>query len=468
VRESGPPVLIGARGRIQINQNYFVARFCLEHLVLFEQDEGRFYLYSETDGAWHKVSQDVIKELLRFDWKKLAPKFGGARLLIMGNDVLFNALTSGVRSFSGRTGVFKRLPLGLLHVDNGMLKIRSDGTCELLHFDPQFHSRNPIPLSFNPAAESPRFRKMLDQQLGPDDADLFIRWCGSVLLEGNHAQRLVLIEGVQHSSKTTLINILEGIVGLHNSTALRTSHLDDRFEIGRFAGKTLLTAKDVRGDFLQHPSAQVIKRLVGNDYIPGEIKHAMGDIPVRGDFGVAVTCNETLLVRLRGENDVGAWRRRIIRFEFKRMVPVSDRIDHYDEVLLREEGEGILALIVQGAIAHLKELEKQGDFTLSASQKERVDSLLTQSQSLRFFVRDEIYANPESDLTTDEIISAYVDYCREKQWRPMPGKQVELQLRDLMMEFHDSNLGANITRNGKRARGYPDAALRQPKSHEEE
>ena len=37
----------------------------------------------------------------------------------------------------------------------------------------------------------------------------------------------------------------------------------------------------------------------------------------------------------------------------------------------------------------------------------------------------------------------------------MPGKQVELQLRDLMMEFHDSNLGANITRNGKRARGYP-------------
>ena len=84
------------------------------------------------------------------------------------------------------------------------------------------------------------------------------------------------------------------------------------------------------------------------------------------------------------------------------MVPVSDRIDHYDEVLLREEGEGILALIVQGAIAHLKGLEKQGDFTLSASQKERVDSLLTQSQSLRFFVRDEIYANPESDLTTDE------------------------------------------------------------------
>jgi hypothetical protein len=50
----------------------------------------------------------------------------------------------------------------------------------------------------------------------------------------------------------------------------------------------------------------------------------------------------------------------------------------------------------------------------------------------------------------------------------MPGKQVELQLRDLMMEFHDSNLGANITRNGKRARGYPGAALRQPKSHEEE
>jgi phage/plasmid-associated DNA primase len=166
----------------------------------------------------------------------------------------------------------------------------------------------------------------------------------------------------------------------------------------------------------------------------------MGDIPVRGDFGVAITCNETLLVRLRGENDVGAWRRRIIRFEFKREVPASDRVDHYDEVLLDEDGEGIFGLFVQGAIAHLKELEKQGDFTLSAGQKARVDSLLTESQSLRFFVRDEICTDPESDLATDEIVSAYVDYCREKEWRPMPGKQVELQLRDLMIEFHDSNL----------------------------
>jgi hypothetical protein len=48
----------------------------------------------------------------------------------------------------------------------------------------------------------------------------------------------------------------------------------------------------------------------------------------------------------------------------------------------------------------------------------------------------------------------------------MPGKTVEKELPDLMMEFHNSRLGTNIqrpnedpTKEPKRVRGYPNVAL---------
>ena len=68
----------------------------------------------------------------------------------------------------------------------------------------------------------------------------------------------------------------------------------------------------------------------------------------------------------------------------------KNRIDHLDELLLREEGEGILLLAIQGAIKHLWELKNGGDFVLTETQQNRVDKLLNESQSVRFFVQDHI------------------------------------------------------------------------------
>ena len=88
----------------------------------------------------------------------------------------------------------------------------------------------------------------------------------------------------------------------------------------------------------------MIKKLTGHDYIPGEVKGVMKEADVVGDFAMVITCNETLLVRLYGENDVSAWRRRLLLVNFPTPIEAAKRIDNYDDLLIAEEAEGILAL----------------------------------------------------------------------------------------------------------------------------
>jgi phage/plasmid-associated DNA primase len=147
---------------------------------------------------------------------------------------------------------------------------------------------------------------MLLYPLDNDDADLLMRIIGSCLLEGNHAERFAILEGEPQSSKTTIVNIVEGIIGRQNAGELRTHLLEERFEIGRLVGKTLLTARDVAGNFMQHRSSYVLKRLVGHDHVEGEIKGSMQSFKITGDYAVLITSNETLLVWLRGKTDMKA------------------------------------------------------------------------------------------------------------------------------------------------------------------
>ena len=100
--------------------------------------------------------------------------------------------------------------------------------------------------------------------------------------------------------KSTLVRILEAIVG-QNVCQLRTDLLAERFETSRFIGKTLLAGKDVSGNFLHSRGAHVLKALVGDDQLSGELKGLNAAPPILGQFDVAITCNSHLRLKLDGD-----------------------------------------------------------------------------------------------------------------------------------------------------------------------
>jgi phage/plasmid-associated DNA primase len=173
-----------------------------------------------------------------------------------------------------------------------------------------------------------------------------------------------------------------------------------------------------------------------------------------------------LLVRLQGEYDVTAWDRRLLQINFPRSIRQEDRIPNYDSVLLAEEAQGILTCIIEGAKAHLAELEECGDFILSAEQKQRLDQLLTESEALRFFVEEAIMRKAGHDLETIDITQAFMDFCDEREWAVLTTRQIELRLRDLMLEIHRSAWVNKTRRDGddeakpRGGRGYKDVAFK--------
>ena len=456
LRESyGDPYLEGKKEGAKLNQGYFAGRFTTEHVVLHEAAERCFYSYEAGTGLWRQQSVDSIKKKFSDDYHRLAMQWKKPELLPMRTNALLNAFADLLRGEVEQRGCFDNRGR-VIHVANGMMHLDCDPP-ELRVFGKEYFSRNQCPIAFDESADCPRFRnELLASALDPEDVSLIQRWAGLCLLGRNLTQRLMLFTGSAGGGKSTLVSIIENVIGRCNIAELRTNLLLDRFELFSFVGKTLLTGKDVPADFLSTAGATVIKKLCGGDLVDAEGKGQNRRVQMKGEFNIAITCNSRLRVRLEG--DTGAWRRRILMVNYERPKPAKPVRD-FDRLLIDDEGPGILNWMIEGAVAHLRELDECGDFVLTPRQIARVDALLSESDSVRYFVRHGLAEADGGDVTTDELVSAYVDFCDGRGWDALSRRAVENQLADLMLERFRASKRNDIKREGKSQKGFAGVAI---------
>lgn len=456
VSKYGEPLWKDSRGGDALNQCYFAGRYAAEHVVLHEPAERQFYEYENGTGLWTLKTGDGIKKALSDDFHRLTVQWQKPEIIRHRTNGLLTALADLLRGEVERAGVFDERQR-VIHVANGMLHLDCNPP-ELRRFSRSYYSRNQCPIRFDEQADCPRFKaELLGAALDADDASLVQRWAGLCLLGYNRTQRLMLITGTPGGGKSTLIGIIERIIGRRNIAELRTNLLLDRFELFSFVGKTLLTGKDVPADFLSSAGATVIKKLCGGDLIDAEGKSLNSRVQMKGVFNIAITANSRLRVRLEG--DTGAWSRRILSINYDRPKPANP-IRDFEDVLLEQEGPGILNWMIEGAIAHLVELDKCGDFILTDRQKARVEALLCESDSVRFFVRNALVEDDGGTVTSDELVRAYADFCDGRGWDALARRTVENQLPDLMLERFRAAKRNDIKRDGKSHKGFAGVALK--------
>jgi phage/plasmid-associated DNA primase len=185
--------------------------------------------------------------------------------------------------------------------------------------------------------------------------------------------------------------------------------------------------------------------MVGGDPMDAERKNSNASFPFPGDLNVLITSNSRLLVKLEG--DVGAWQRRLVIIEFFGTGPAK-RIDQFHEILLREEGPGILNWALDGLLKYEQDHREKGDIVLSDNQKARVAGLLNESDGLRTFLEVELVLRKDASLTDDEITKAFAEYARAKQWRLLKGSVINKQIQDLMMELYGISKSHDLKRKG--------------------
>lgn len=450
IQSYGPPHYPTKRNPVGIlNEKFWAAFYASLNEVLYENRENQCYQFT---GKIHLPwSEHLIMDQISNDIMTAAQNWPGYdRLAELRN----NRHTAGVfRYLKGmvqQEGIFdRRKPY--IHVNNGVIDL-SSGSPKLVGFSPKLVSRNLVPIDYVPGAKCPKFVAELLAPLPDVDRALLQKLFGMFLCGNNFLQKIVILQGAAESGKSQLAIVARELIGDYNCAELRVAHLDDRFEIGRLLGKLLLIGADVSGDFLMHPSAYKLKGLTGGDLLGGERKNSNALFTLFGFFCVLITCNSRLITRIDG--DRGAWLRRLILFLYDQRTHLKN-IPNFGHKLVQNEGSGILNWALEGLLGLNAEVAKHGDIILTKEQKQRTEALLDESEGLRHFASNCIKANPQKDLTTDEIVEKYALYCADpcRGWI-VNTYLVQRQLPNIMLQIFKTVSNHNLTRNGKKARGY--------------
>jgi P4 family phage/plasmid primase-like protien len=462
IERHGLPLYEGGDGRPGIlNEPFFAGLYAAENHVLFESRERRFYHYRETDGLYHPFSEHQLLNRLEERLLVAARSWSGCENLELFRGARqLGVIIAHLKGRVEREDAFNA-NRDLIHVANGVLDLNG-GTIRLRPFSSDLLSRNGIPIAYDPKATCPQFENKLLALIEPEDRQLLLKFFGQFLSGHNSVQRLLILEGLPETGKSTTAEIAKLLIGPRNCAELRTKHLEGRFEIGRLLGRTLVIGADVPVWFLNQEASYRLKSIVGGDLLDAEKKCSNVYFTMVGEFNVLLTANARLRIRLDG--DRGAWERRltIIHYGMPRTGP---RIDNFGQKLIREEGSGILNLALEGLQKLRAELKECGDIALSEAQRRRVKSFLDESDGLRLFLMANMQTEAGCNLTTQEIVERFATYCSEHGWG-MSSTIAERQLPDLMLELFNVGKSNNLEREGKTHRGFRGVTFRPDDDYE--
>ena len=310
---------------------------------------------------------------------------------------------------------FVRHSRNVIHVRNGMVIIGEDGAVSFKPFSPDYFSTNRTEIDYDPEAKCPMFlEKLLAPCMSADDIDCLQLYVGQCLLGINLSQTFLMLTGTPGAGKSTLVNVIEAIVNRVNCTELRLDQMTDRFELYRLLGKTLLTAKDVRSNFLTSKGAYVLKALVGGDIKTAEAKGRNETFDVEGIFNAIIVANSTLTVDIDADNS--AWDRRMRWIEYT-CEPVREKIPNFDQLLVKQEGSGILNWAIEGA--H-RLIANDGQIPRSEEHEKRVRDLLLESDSVRSFVATMLKQESGGKVFSSQLYPAYCRFCETQDWEVLP------------------------------------------------
>lgn len=427
---------------------YWAGRFLYHYYVLWEADEERFYRYVDSSGSWEYIGEQELlvmlaDMLLRISKEMSLPVLGGTKFRSSSK---LSSVINWLKGYASKREVFK-IKLGLVHLQNGMLDLTAEQPT-LKPFSPYFYSRNQIPVCYKAGAECPGFMDdLLLRALPQEDVDLMQRWGGQLILQKNVTQKFMILTGAAGAGKSTVLEVFQRMVGEENCEQLRTELLLERFEVGSYVGATALFGSDVPGHFLMQKGAYVIKSLTGGDLIRGEVKGVREKVSFRGEFNLGITCNSRLKLDLNA--DAAAWSRRLLIIPYACERP-ENPIAGFALHLFENEGPGILNWLIEGAIRVL-----QGDrMNLTDRQDGLVQDLLDESDSLRSFINRSVIPARGSDVTSEEVVKAYFEFCEARGWDSDSQRQIERQLPDLMLEKFKAAKSRDVKRDGTARNGY--------------
>ncbi|MEW6425189.1 MAG: phage/plasmid primase, P4 family [Bacillota bacterium] len=318
-----------------------------------------------------------------------------------------------------------REPL-IINLKNGLLDIKSGA---LKPHDPEFLATIQLNCNYDEGAGCPLFLKFLSEVLPPENILLIQEFYGYCLVPLTSAQKAFVLHGPGQSGKSTVLSVLEYMLGKQNVSSVEWQNLGDRFKTAQLFGKLANIAADLPAQAIEDAAA--FKAIVGGDTITAERKFK-NPFSFKPFARLLFSCN-----RLPYSKDqTGAFYRRLIIIPFENVIP-DDKVDKRLKEKLFREVDGIFSWALEG----LRRL-MANNFTFSENDTTRaqIERYRLENSNVLAFIAENCVVKPQCVVKREKLYSEYRRWCEDNGYyfvsRRSFNQEIEANFPNVQRSIH--------------------------------
>jgi putative DNA primase/helicase len=378
-------------------------------------DNSDIWVYDANRGIWATCGKELIAEIVT----RSMAQFFKTRIL---NEVI-NQIRNLTRDRTVELGGCK----DNIIVRNGTVNIETGVFSE--SFDPDEYHITALPVTYDPKATCPGFRKFLDDVFTAKDDILAIEeFLGYMLYKSNTYEIVVLLNGSGSNGKTVLLDVMKLFLGHENITSIPPQ----RFETSNFAaaqlqGKLANVCADIPSQMLKYTG--LLKMITSTDLIYAEHKNKT-PFTFENYAKLIFSCNT--VPASYDDSDAFYRRWRIIDLP-NTFTPDSEGYVPKDELMEQIASETELSGILNLALEGLQRLRENHQLTGTTPLKERkADYIFRSDPAHYFFVRYLCQDSQAPPIEKGVLFDIYVNWCHAKDKTPISDQWFAKKLKRLV------------------------------------
>lgn len=281
-------------------------------------------------------------------------------------------------------------------------------TRRMISHDPKYRATNQIPHEYNPNGQLKG--SIIQNWLSsightPEDVEMLCQFSGLCLTRDTRQQKFLILNGEGGTGKSTVIRMIEDMVGSDNTSNISLDQLSQRFQAFGLMGKLLNSCADLEIDALSDVST--LKKCLGEDTLSAEAK-GKDAISFKSYAKLIFSTNELPIVKAEKTN--GFYRRLLILTMDH--VPEKKETDFFDR--LSAEIDDFIHI----SVTALEKMYQIGQITESPGSIEAVKRLRCDSDTVEAFLNamtERVPDNIENRIKKSDLYQAYTGYCQDME-----------------------------------------------------
>lgn len=420
VEDDGSWLEIDERGNPEVN-SYLLAQQILREVPVW-YDGLEFLRYEGEKGIWIPNAEDYLRSYIAT--KKLV-KITKIRHI--------NETIAAIKALAFSKESFEESDVNKIVLVNGVYDLKEDSFVG--QFDPDLHARSSHPIVYEEGADCPTFIGFIKEVVGAENVDFIFEWFGYNFYREYTIQKMLFVQGVGGTGKSTVINILRAMIGDDNYSAVTLQYLmQERFaKIGLYR-KTANFDTDAKPQYLA--DGATLKMLTGEDSIHADRKNkepitfynyaklsfAMNELPPMRDFS-------------------GGLKRRMLILEMNKVLTKEVK-EQYPLDQIMAEIPGIFNRAMQG----LRKALSRRDFSISGTMQESVERWEKGNDVVALFLEDECDIGEGKKAPVSEVYPTYRQYCIDSGYKPLARNSFNQRLRELNFENKSTKEGGKVVK----------------------